>query len=327
MKLLHLWHRWVRFLGHREPATGLALFRISLGLLILHTMGSIVLSDVVVPLWANIDEGGIRNLSDRNWLVEQLGGPGLETSKLLLGSTILASTLLTLGIASRLSALVALQTCLALWSLHPTSGGGHDRLINNALWILVLAPSGQTLSVWCRLKTGQWWNDQPVMAWPRYLGVFQIALVYTTTGLQKLGAEWFPWGDYQAIYLSLLQPSWARFETPWIAWFFPFTQLGTVVTWVWESTWMLVPLALYFRHTRTQPGRLRAVCNRLDIRSIYVVVGVVLHAGIFALMNVGPFSWITSTFYFCAWHHDEYRAGWRRFRTWRTRLGGAPATD
>ncbi len=312
---MSMWRRWVAMLARREPATPLALFRIAVGLVILGTMTDMIAADVVAAVWYPPEDGGIRALVESHWLVQALGGASARTTDALLTTTMLSAAALVVGLGSRLAALVALQCSLALFSLHPGSGGGHDRLIANALWLLVLAPADVTLSLRSRLSAGTWCNSTPVPAWVRYLAIYQIALVYTCTGVQKLGADWWPWGGLDAVYFSLLTPSWQRFEpVAWVAWIFPLTQVGTALTVLWESTWMLVPLHLYFRATRTRPGRLRAVLNRLNARSVYALVGVMLHGGIWVTMNVGPFSWITCSYYLCLWHHDEYRQAARRVR-------------
>ncbi len=312
-RLRGAWAFWVDTLATREAATALALFRVSIGLLVVHTFGSIVWHDVAGPLWSNINDGGIRDLRASNWLVSTLGGPTPDVVCGLIATTIGAGVLLAAGLGSRVMALVSLQTCMALWSLHPGSGGGHDRLINNALWILVFAESSQTLSVWCRLRTGRWWSDAVVPAWPRYIAIIQIAVVYTATGAQKLGAEWFPWGGLNAVYYALLQPAWARGDTTWAAWVHPLTQMGTVITWVWETTWFVVPLSLLLRaRPVAAPGRLRRLLTQPYLRAVYALTGVGMHGTIFVFMEVGPFSWITTSFYLCLWSPDEYRRAWRR---------------
>ena len=146
------WTRWVRFLSREEAATPLALVRISIGAITLHTLLSIYGHDLMAPLWGNLDEGGILDLSDSNWLVQRLGGASLETSHTLVWACMAASALLIIGVGSRIAALVALQTLIALFSLHPGSGGGHDRLMTNILWLLVFARSDATLSLWCWLR-------------------------------------------------------------------------------------------------------------------------------------------------------------------------------
>ena len=312
---MKLWKRWSDRLAHREPATPLALFRIVLGVVILTTFGDMLLTDTVSVLWYPIADGGIADPAATHWLINAIGGADPGKVGVLIAAAMGSALLMVVGLGSRLAALVALQCCMALFSLHPGSGGGHDRLIINALWLVVLAPSDATLSLMCRLKTGSWISTAPAAAWVRYLIIYQIVLVYTCTGVQKLGADWWPWGDLRAVYYSLLTPSWQRWESiAWVASIYPLTQAGTAITLMWEMSWGLVLLALWYRATRSRPGRLRALFNRIDVRRLYALVGVGVHLGIWAMMNLGPFSWITLTYYFSLWHHDEYARLWRRLR-------------
>ena len=300
---MSLWSRLVARLAHREPATPLALFRIATGLVILVTLADMLLTDTLAAIWYPIAAGGIIDTRSDHWLIAALGGPDPSVVNGLVAAAGLGAVLLVLGLGSRVAALSTLQCCLALFSLHPGTGGGHDRLIVNGLWLLFLAPSDATLSLWSRIRTGSWVSTTPAPAWVRYLIVYQIVLVYTCTGVQKLGSDWWPWGDFRAVYYSLLTPSWQRWESlAWVADLYPLTQAGTAVTLLWEMTWGLVLLALHYRATRTRPGRLRALFNRLDVRRLYVWTGIGVHLGIWAMMNLGPFSWITLTYYLSLIH-------------------------
>jgi hypothetical protein len=299
------WRRWVDRMATREPGTALALFRITLAVICLHTVLDVWASGVAGWVWVGPADAGVSGVRGGHWLIQALGGVSLGTTHTLMGLAAAGSVSVLLGLGHRLGALVALQAFLALFSMNGSSGGGHDKLITNALWIVLLAPASETLSVWCRLRTGRWTSTRPVVAWPRYLLVFQIAFVYTMTGLQKLGVDWMPWGGFQAVYKSLLLPSWARGDWSAVAWVFPLTQVATVVTWWWESTWPLVLLALWFRSTRTRPGRLRALSNRLDLRTLYVVTGIAMHGTVELFLNVGPFSLISMSYYVACFHPDE----------------------
>jgi hypothetical protein len=302
-----LWMRWAARLATREAATSLALWRIVVGLVVLYMVGMGLLSDDMRVLWLDANDGGVRSLAPRQWLLGLLGGPTPTTWGILVTSATLGALGLLFGLMSRLSALVALQALIALFAIHPATGGGHDKLITNALYLLCLSPAGHTLSLDCRFRTGSWRDDSPVGAWIRYLAVGQLALMYTATGWQKLGSEWFPWGDYEAVYRSLLLPSWARFNLVGVAWFYPLTQVGTAVTWIWESTFFLVPLTLYARATRTRPGRWRAIANRLDLRSLYAAIGLSMHLILFVLLELGPFSLISASFYICLYSPAEWQ--------------------
>jgi hypothetical protein len=314
-----LWGRFVARLAHKEPATPLALFRIAVAAILLGTFSDMVLTGVVPPVWFDVDQGGAYSLRGGQWLVAALGGATPEAVWPLLGLSMLGSLLLLLGLGGRVTAFVVLQGCIALFSINPSAGGGHDKLLTNALWLLVLSPATATLSLDARIRTGAWRSDRAVAAWPRYIAIFQIALVYGLTGIQKLGAEWMPWGGFSALYYSLLLPSWARFDLSFIAWIYPLTQLATALTWIWEVTWPSVLLAFYFRATWQRPGHLRALSNRLDWRRLYVLIGIGVHLGIWATMNVGPFSFASMAFYLCLFHHDEYTALAQRLRGWRQR--------
>lgn len=299
------WARWVALWATRETGTALALFRIAIGLVCLHTVVDAWHSGIETWVWVGKDEGGIANVSGQHWLVQLLGGPGLDTTWRLMGMATAGCISVVLGLGHRLGALVALQAFIAIFSLNASSGGGHDRLITNALWLLALAPASETLSLWCRLRTGRWTSDRPVLAFVRYLGVIQLAVMYGMTGIQKLGSAWFPWGDLSAVYRAMLMPTWARADWSAVAWVYPLTQVATVVTWVWEVSWPVVLFAMWARRTRTRPGWLRALCNRLDVRTIYVLTGIGMHGTVETLMNVGPFSIITMAWYICCFHPDE----------------------
>lgn len=314
------WGRWVDLLATREPGTALALFRIALGLVCLHTVADVWHSGVDAWIWVDRVDGGVIKIGKGHWLIGLLGGAGAETTHALMAMAVAGGVSVVLGLGHRLGALLALQAFLALFAMNPMSGGGHDRLITNGLWLLVLAPASETLSVVCRIRRGRWTSGRPVVAWPRYLIVLQIAVVYAMTGMQKLGPAWMPWGDFTAVYRSVLLPTWARGDWSAVAWVFPLTQLATVVTWLWEVTWPMVLVSMWFRRTRTRGGWLRATCNRLDLRLLYVLMGVGMHGTVEVLMNVGPFSIVTMTYYLACFHPDELE-GWGR--ALRRRLPGA----
>lgn len=302
---MSLWGRWVALLSRREDGRTLALVRIAVGLCALYTVGSEAVSGMVPVLWMDRADGGYQSLSKTWWLVDALGGPTPGVVWGLVAASMLASAALTVGLFSRLSALVALQTLLALTWLNTSAGGSYDDLTTNALWLLVLADSDATWSVRARLRGGRWTSDALVSAWPRYLFVFQLIVMYASTAAQKLSAYWTPGGDFSALYYILQQPTWQRVDMRWIGRFYPLTQLATASTWFWELSAPLLGLAYHYRDTRDRPGRLRALFNRLDFRACYALFGAMLHLGIYASMEVGPFSFITLSYYLAMFHPDE----------------------
>jgi hypothetical protein len=213
-----------------------------------------------------------------------------------------------LGLGGRAPIFILLQLWLAIIAIHPTTGGGHDRLFSNGLWLLVLGPSTATMSLDCRLRSGSWVDLTPVPAWTRYLLVLQLVLMYTVTGLAKQGPSWGAAEDYRALYYSLLLPSWQKMDLTWIAHVFPLTQLGTIVAWWWEASWGLVLLWFLMRARRpSHPG-----VARYDVRALYVGVGLVTHGVLWFTMNLGPFSAITMAYYVVLWNHAEWTMAYQR---------------
>lgn len=314
---MSLWSRWVAFLSERQEGTSLAAFRVAIGLVGLYTIGSVVIPGLVTDLWLPAEYGGYRASMSPGFLMEWLGVTPLTVWGMVIGGLV-GSVALTLGIGGRFTTFFTLQTVMAATDINSHTGGSYDELLSCGLWLLFLADSTRTLSLDCRLRTGKWTDDTPVLAFPRYLMIFQIVLTYWSTGAQKVSAYWTPAGDFSALYYILQQPTWQRWDMSWVAYVFPLTQLATVTTWLFE--WLGAPLlllAFWYRRTRERPGRLRGWMNRLRYRDLFVLMGLMLHIGVFILMEVGPFSWITLTFYTAMFHPDEYAALFRRVRRWR----------
>lgn len=306
---MSVWRWWVAGLARVEEGTSLALLRIAVGLVVAGDLAVTWRSGALALLWTDVrhDADGYRRFSEGG-IVGLLGGATPEVVGGIAAVAGLAALVLAAGIAPRVAAFVALQGCIALFGLNPLAGGGHDRLATNALWLLVLADSARTLSLGCRLRTGTWTDPTPVPAWPRYLVVLQLVVTYTTTGIQKAAPEWFPLGDLRAVYHMLLVPGWARFDlAPVLGPLAPLTQVATAATWVWESTFWVVGLALLSRD-RSPRGALA----RWDLRGVYAIVGIAFHVGLAVLTNLGPFSAISLALYPCLWHPDEWRRAWAR---------------
>jgi hypothetical protein len=310
------WARWVALLSHREPGTGLAVFRIALGLCAAYILVEMLLRGAVEPLWVDRAYGGMRTVTPSR-LVTWLGGPTPEVVFGLVWATLGLAAAQVLGLGGRWVPLLLLWFISSLTGLNNQSGGSYDELFENAQWILFLSSSTATLSLDSRLRTGSWTSDEPVPAWPRWLAVGQLVLVYWTTGLQKVSAHWTPGGEFSALYYIFQQPEWQRFDMTWVAHVYPLTQIGTAVTWFWEVLAPIWLLAFWYRATRTRPGRLREWSNSWDLRLVYAAIGATFHVLIFVFMDVGPFGFVTLSYYACLFSPDEYRAFVTRRRATR----------
>ena len=304
------WRFWVALFDRRETATSLACFRIAVGLVAIYSLLDVGLTGMIDVLWVDYHSGGYAWLGTGNWLLTLLGGATPAAVRVLYAAALGSAVLVTVGLAGRLSALVAGQTYLALVFVNGNATGGYDALITNAFWLLVLGDATRTLSLDCRLRTGRFRSDLLIPAWPRYLAVFQLVVMYTCTGLHKLSSAWLPMGGYSALYDVFQEPTWRRYDMRWTAHVYPLTQLATATTWFFEVTAPVLLVWFYYRYTRERPGRARAWFVRRDLRVPFVVIGLGLHVGILITLNVGPFSWVAMSYYLCLFHPDEFARAW-----------------
>ena len=281
-----LWSRWTGLLNEWEPGTSLALFRIACGLTVLCTIGSVVLHGLAPAIWLDFADGGYAELGEPPWLFELIGGVNPTTLWWVIAVAVAAGAATTVGFGGRFSVFVTLQTYMALASINPHIGSCDDQLIGNALWLLVLSRSTATLSVDCLVRTGAWTSAALVPAWPRYLAIFQLVLVYCATRIQKLSHTWTAAGGYSALYYILQVPSWQRFDMSWLAWVYPLTQFATATTGLWEVLSPLLLLALWYRRTPERPGRFRVLFNKIHFRKLFIVTGILMHLAVWILIGV-----------------------------------------
>ncbi|MEQ1568228.1 MAG: hypothetical protein ABMA64_21495 [Myxococcota bacterium] len=321
---MNVWGRWVERVWATEDATPTALFRIAIGLCTLYTLLSVIGHGLVPVLWEDSAFGGYRKLGEGPWLVAWMGGPTSLVVESLAGSAVVAAALLTAGIGGRVTAVVTLLLVANLTDINGHSGGSYDSLLTNGLWLVALSRSDATLSLSARLRTGSWWPQASVLAFPRWLAVWQLVLMYCTTGLQKVSAYWVPGGDASALYYILQQPEWQRADMSFMAWLFPLTQVATTVTWLWEVAAPVWMLAVWYAAAPARPGAVRAAFNRVHVREWFVVLGIAMHAAIFVTMNVGPFSPLSLAFYVTLYHPTEWERAFERIYGVFRPSSGAP---
>jgi hypothetical protein len=158
------------------------------------------------------------------------------------------------------------------------------------VFCLLWAETGEVWSLDARWKGGQAPRAQP--AWPLWLMRCQIAIVYLSSGLYKFA---YPtWRDGTAVHWTLNLNGFHRFPWPLPVQLAPLEALLTWGTLLFElAFWALV----LFR--RTRPWTL--------------VAGVGLHAGLFATLELGPFSLLMIASYLCYldpyWTERIFRPG------------------
>lgn len=321
------WRFWVELFDGREAGTSLALFRVALGLVILYSLLSIAGAGLVEALWTSVEHGGMRRVGG-NWLVQWFGGPTPSVVWAFWSIALVANLAFVAGLGGpvmgRLGTFILLQVYNGLATINPLASGSYDALISNALWLMVFADATATLSVHARRTTGRWTTDQQVCAWPRYVLIVQILVMYTMTGLQKSAHIWTPSGGYEALYWVMQDLGWTRYDLGEIAaWTTPLLRVGTAITWHWEQFSILLLLWFYFRCTAERPGRLRHWVLRRDWRLGWAIVGILLHVNILIVMNVGPFSWVSMGYYVLMWTPEEWAGLAERMRErLQQRVGG-----
>lgn len=322
------WLSWQALVLRRERATTLALFRVLVSAIVLGSLLSAAAAGVIEVTWVDAAYGGMLSLGSGNWLVSLLGGPTPAVVWGLFGVGVASASLSLIGLGGRWPLLATLQSYLGLTSLNPTASGGFDNLLTIALWLLFLSECNATLSIGARLREGSWLSQRKVAAWPRYLLILQLIVMYTATGLQKVSLSWTPMGGYTALYYVLHDPTWLRSEELARSVPLGILRLGTAVTWHWEQLTCLLLAVFYFRATRRRPGRLRAAFNRWDLRLPWALIGISLHLGILMLIDVGPFSFVSLAYYVNLFAPHEIEAqlfarGSAAWRAWRNRRTAA----
>ncbi|MCA9571058.1 MAG: HTTM domain-containing protein [Myxococcales bacterium] len=300
-----MWTRFVAFLNRQEPATSLAVFRMGVGLALVLTVGQVVWGGILDAVWVDRAYGGLHAIHPRG-LVALLGGATPGNIHGLAAVSIGLGILLTLGLGGRLTAFMAVQVTRSLLHVNLYADAAYDSLLTNALWLCVLAPTTRTLSLDAWLETGSPVSTATVGVWARYLVVWQLVVMYTSTGWQKLSSTWVPGGDLSALYYILEMPSFILRDLPWLHRVYPLTQVGTLISWLWEVTGPLLLLAFWASEVPDRPQRVARWLVRARVRELYMAIGLVMHVSLLFLMELGPFGFTSLVFYAALVHPREW---------------------
>lgn len=311
------WGRWVALCQREEDALAVAIVRVLVGLIVAGHVVHVWGSGALPLVWLDADHGGLRTLD--GGVLKHLGGavPGVVYPWAV--GTILAAGAMVLG----LTRVATLATWLGYWvlaDLNGQAGGSYDELLTSTLFLLSCSGAHRRLTVLAPSTTTS-------LACVRWLMVGQLVTMYFSSSLQKVSAHWVPWGDHMALWYILQQPTWQRVPMLWIAPWAWATRIATQVSWWFEFTSPVLLLAAWFRHTRTQGGWLRRQFNRLDARLLLLVIGLGMHVGIEASMEVGAFSLATLSLYVACFAPDELGRWLSRLRASPPAAGAQAATS
>lgn len=286
---------WVRLWDLREPPLALALVRIGIALVFLWDFATVLRFQLVSAIWAPIEDGGIGPATHAvpvsivyEWL-----GASAGSARLVFGVACASAVTLLLGLFTRTSALLLVLSYAQLAQLSPEADRGIDTLLRNVLLILACSAAGATLSLDARLFRGRFVRDDPQPAWPRYLIVLQLVVLYFWAGMLKQSVPWTSLDRYSALFIVMSQPHYATFALPpaLMAVIAPLLQLSTIGTLVFERGSIFLPLMLWLRATRARGGRLRDFVNRARLLEVWVSLGVIFHLGLAVGLELGIFPW------------------------------------
>jgi hypothetical protein len=304
-----LFDRIVKLFDERERPTSLALIRILVALTLIYDLASVGLLDVPVWLWAPIDQGGTSPTAtpEAAWFYKVFP-PTQGSAKGLYVALLVTSVTLGLGFFTRTSAVLFVLLSAQSSILNDAGDRGIDRAIRIVVLILAFSAAGRAHSLDARIATGSFRGDGALApAWPRYLVLGQLVIMYLAAGLSKSATLWLPWGGHAALYVILNEPIYATMDFGFLAHpvLYFLTQVGTLSSRTWELLSPIVLLAAYYRRTPDGPGRLRAFMNRHPIREIYVAFGVVFHLLLVVTLKLGIFPFAMLAFFPAFFRPDE----------------------
>ena len=269
--------RWQHFWFRPIPPHVYAALRIGFGILGCITL--LRLSDF--DAYWSLD--GLVPHDQRGWGVKQaVWNSGVDggAARFLYAASVAAFVSFTIGFRSGLSTVLAFGASVlqAAWNYLPLSAA--DVVIRSVLFCLIWANCGSVWSVdaWLRTRSGSPDSLPPagVAIAPLRLIQFQVMLIYTVSGLWKLLNP--VWRDGSALHYILNSNVFHRFPQGLPVALEGFAFVATYMTLLWEIAF---PFLVLFRRTRV--GAL--------------LLGVVIHLGIEATLEIGLFSYVMVTGY------------------------------
>ena len=287
---------WRHFWFQAVPPHVYAALRITLGL-----AGCAILltrTDVAAfwDLSGFVPHDNSRGAALKAWVIAN--GLGSIAGRVLLAVAAAAFSAMTIGLWSRTMVPLAFVSTLAMqaWNHLPMTGA--DGALRTFLFCLMWADSGVVWSVdaWRRRHAPVLSTRATSAIAPLRLLRFQVALIYLSAGLYKIDSPL--WRNGSAVYYVLNSNVHQRvpyFIAP------PLEVISTVLTYMtllWELGFALLIL---FPATRR----------------LALIVGVGIHLGMWALMEVGPFHLVMLASYVAFLEPSQVAAIGERLRAYR----------
>jgi hypothetical protein len=272
------WSAWVALWDRREDAAALALVRILVGLVLVYDFAEIYRLDLVDAIYSpdgfGIAYDGLLS-PHATWWVAAIAALGIAS-----------------GTLTPIACLAFVAASAQLAHMSPNADRGIDVLLRVAIAVFALSRCNARWSIDALVMRRVFARPlaTEVPAWPRHLLMLQLVWVYFSGGINKGGASWMPGGGFTALANILADPHVARFDPGgWLPAMMPLTRVATALTMLFELGAPLYLVAYYFDRTRDRGGKLRALCNKLRVRWLWIALGVGFHLGIAIGMRLGIF--------------------------------------
>lgn len=267
---MKLWRAWVALWDRREPATGLAIVRIAIAVVMLADYLWIAKLGMVHALWSPPPGG--------------FGAPvGAVPGPVAYWMVVAALAAIGAGAATPLACIVFVFASAQLSAIAPDGETGSDVLLRIVVAILALSRCNAlwSLDAWLLRRLGRPMRTE-VPAWPRYLIMLQLVWVYFSGAQNKSSAEWGPFGGFTALGHALMDPHTGRLPAGLVSAIFPLTRVGTALSMLFEWGAPLYLLA-YFASERSR-RRVWPVT-----RWVWIGLGVSFELGIAIGLKIGSF--------------------------------------
>ncbi len=299
MKLAQITDAWNEFFFKPQSPLPIAVFRILYGLLVLQCLIIQLLPDF--EFWYG-EKGIVLGTTSVTHFWRQptfdlfsiTGGSPLGL-QIFLGCTILAAVCLTIGLATRYSAIFVFLAFVSMHAHDPMNINGGDCFIRIAAFYLAISYAGEALSVdrWLAKKFGSDEGPKEYWPWAQRMLQIQVAIVYWQTSAAKLsGAQWL---DGHAIYYATRLEDMYRFPIPFI-----YDNLTTIQLITWTT--LVIEVALW------------TLIWVKELRYWVLLAGLCLHIGIDTSISLPLFEWAFICSYVVFIEPEDLRKAYRRAR-------------
>lgn len=235
-----------------------------------------------------------RQFLDARWSIYYVVGSPMGVTSLM-ALTLMVAILLTVGLWTRVSAVLCFVLVTSMQVRNPVLAFGGDAALRMLLFYVALGRAGEVWSLDAVIRARREYDRRlargnrlrrpvterrPIPVWPLRLMQFQLALIYFASAMAK--AFGVTWVQGSTLWYALLSPAHSRFNPegqPLPAFMATLTRIGTWVTLVWEFAFPV--LLVLHRYARW----------------IALGLGVLFHVGIFLLIKVQWFSAAMLTYY------------------------------